>query len=140
MPANQDRCPECGQAVQPDDRICAHCGAWLKTVDTWPEAPWTAVLPDDEPAQESAADPVPLVIIADGRAGWIEKMRYGVFAVITLFLVAGWRYAEVQIVDRDPWKHWDLVWILFAIASVAAGIYWVRLFLNRRRHHRRRTG
>lgn len=136
MSANQDQCPECGQAVQPDDRICAHCGTWLRTVDAWPEVPWKAEIPEDEPAQDSAAEPVPLVITTNPMAERIERIRLGAIAAITLVLVAGWRYAEVQIVDRDPWEHWDLVWILFAIGSVAAGIFWLRLFLRRRHHHR----
>jgi hypothetical protein len=59
-----------------------------------------------------------------------QWLRLGVAAVVTLALLAGWRFAEIQIVDRDPWDHWDVVWIVFALASILAVGGWIRFFMS----------
>jgi hypothetical protein len=56
---------------------------------------------------------------------------------LTVAALVMWRIAEVQIVNDDPWAHWDLVWYVSAAMSIALMIAWtvvlVRMFRKRGR-------
>ena len=133
-------CPTCLEPIPAGRETCPACGTRVDAHPTWEGQAvvtnWTA--PKGTVDQGSGPDEfVPLQAPAHGNGMTIGLVQLASAVALTVAALVMWRIAEVQIVNDDPWAHWDLVWYVSAAVSIALMIAWtvvlVRMFRKRGR-------